>query len=63
MYPGHDQQLGTSDDVTVTLSGFTREIRIRDLQPNLRSITVIVTYKVSASSRTFTLTAYISAFA
>ena len=62
-YPGPDQQLGTADDLTVTLSGFTREIRIRDLQPNLRSITVIVSYQVGPTRRTYTLTAYISSFA
>jgi len=62
-YPGPDQLLGTGDDVVVTLDGFTREIRIRDLQANLRSITVIVTYMDGSATRTYTLTAYVSSFA
>ena len=63
VYPGPDQQFGTADDVTTTLAGFTREIQIRDIQANLRSITVIVTYPEGAARRTYTLTAYISSFA
>jgi type II secretory pathway pseudopilin PulG len=63
--PGRDQILGTSDDTTVTLSAFTREISIRDL-PNengeLRSITVTITYQNGPTKRTYTLTTYISAF-
>lgn len=63
MYPGPDHQLGTGDDVTVTLNGFTREIQIRDIEPNLRSITVIITYRLGAATRTYRLTAYISSYA
>jgi prepilin-type N-terminal cleavage/methylation domain-containing protein len=62
-YPGPDRQLGTGDDVTVTLNGFTREIQIRDIEPNLRSITVTITYQLGAATRTYTLTAYISSYA
>jgi prepilin-type N-terminal cleavage/methylation domain-containing protein len=62
VYPGNDQQFDTADDVTTTLAGFTREIQIRDVQANLRSITVIVTYPEGAGRRTYTLTAYISRF-
>lgn len=62
VYPGPDQQFGTADDITVTLNGFTREIRIRDVEANLRSITVIVVYQDGAATRTYTLTAYISSF-
>ncbi len=62
-YPGPDQQLGTADDMTAELIGFTREIQIRDIEANLRSITVIVTYQVGPAKRTYTLTAYISSFA
>ncbi len=61
-YPGSDQQFGTADDVTASLAGFTREIQIREVQANLRSITVIVTYPEGAGRRTYTLTAYISSF-
>jgi prepilin-type N-terminal cleavage/methylation domain-containing protein len=61
-YPGPDQQFDTADDITTTLAGFTREIQIRDVQANLRSITVIVTYPDGAGRRTYTLTAYISSF-
>ena len=61
--PGTDQQLNTADDVTVTLTGFTREIQIRDIETNLRSITVIITYQQGKAVRTYTLTSYISNFA
>ena len=61
--PGPDQQLGTSDDVTQTLDGFTREIRITDLSDDLRSITVTVTYKAGPQTRTYSITAYISTWA
>jgi type II secretory pathway pseudopilin PulG len=61
--PGPDQQLGNADDVTVTLNGFTREIQIRDIEPNLRLITVIITYQQGAATRTYSLTTYISNFA
>ncbi|HET9833818.1 MAG TPA: prepilin-type N-terminal cleavage/methylation domain-containing protein [Vicinamibacterales bacterium] len=61
--PGPDQQLGTNDDVTVTLNGFTREIQIRDVEANLRLITVIITYQQGSATRTYTLTSYISNFA
>src|SRR3989442_4919080 len=36
--PGRDQLLGTADDVTLSLNGFTREIRIVDLSADLRSV-------------------------
>ena len=61
--PGRDQQLGTSDDVTVSLKGFTREIQIRDVEDNLRLITIIVTYQQGSAIRSYTLTSYISNFA
>jgi prepilin-type N-terminal cleavage/methylation domain-containing protein len=62
VYPGIDQQFGTADDQVITLSGFTREIQIRNVQANLRSVTVIITYPEGATRRTYTLTAYISSF-
>ena len=62
-YPGRDLLIGTGDDVIVRLDGFTREIRIRDIQTGLRSITVTVTYQSGSESRTYTLTTYISNYA
>jgi type II secretory pathway pseudopilin PulG len=63
--PGKDQVLGTTDDTTLTLNGFTREVAIRDL-PNqngeLRSITVTITYQNGPVKREYKLTTYISAF-
>ena len=61
--PGPDQRLGTADDVTSTLDGFTRNIVITDLSDDLRSITVTVTYKAGPQTRTYSLTAYISTWA
>jgi prepilin-type N-terminal cleavage/methylation domain-containing protein len=60
VFPGPDQIIGTSDDVTITLSGYTREVQIRNIETSLRSITVIVTYQVGPTTRNYTLTAYIS---
>jgi hypothetical protein len=60
IYPGRDSILGNADDTTVTMAGYTREIRIRDLTPDLRSLVVTVSYGAGAAIRTFTLTAYIS---
>jgi type II secretory pathway pseudopilin PulG len=61
--PGPDQLLGTTDDVTVSLVGFTRQIRITDVEANLRLITVTITYQQGSAVRTYTLTTYISNFA
>ena len=61
--PGPDQQLGTADDVTKSLTGFTREIAITDLTVDLRSITVTITYTVNGQDRSYVLTALISTFA
>jgi hypothetical protein len=61
--PGRDQVLGTRDDKTQTLSEYTREVRIQDLTDSLRSVTVIITYKIGVATREYTLTAYISQFA
>jgi prepilin-type N-terminal cleavage/methylation domain-containing protein len=62
-FPGPDQRLGTADDVTKTLNDFTREIAIVDLSPDLRSVTVTVTFLVNGQTRSYTLTALISSFA
>jgi hypothetical protein len=59
-YPGRDLLMGTTDDTAVTLSAFSRDIKIRDLTADLRSITVVVTYLSGERPRTYTLTAYIS---
>jgi type II secretory pathway pseudopilin PulG len=67
--PGPDQRLGTPDDTVQTLNTFTREIKIVDvLEPNrpvatLRSITVTITYKDGAVTRSYSLSALISNFA
>jgi len=61
--PGPDQMLGTPDDKTESLSGYTRQIAISDLSQDLRSITVTITYKAGSITQTYTLTAYISSYA
>lgn len=58
--PGPDQFLDTEDDVVETLSRYTREIEIIELQDDLRSVKVTLTYRAGASLRTYTLTSYIS---
>jgi prepilin-type N-terminal cleavage/methylation domain-containing protein len=63
--PGPDQLINTADDEIVSLSGFRREISIRDVpneRGNLRSITVTITRQIGSDVRTHTLTTYISAF-
>jgi hypothetical protein len=63
--PGRDQILGTADDQIITLSSFTREIKILDV-PNenseVRSIVVTIKYQSGPTNRTYTLTTFISAF-
>ena len=61
--PGPDQALGTADDKTETLTAYTREIRITDIRPDLRSLTVVITYPSGPTTQTYTVTTYISAFA
>ena len=63
--PGSDQQLDTADDRTVVLSGYTREIKIRDVSSEngqLRSIAVTVTYQSGSMKRTYTLSTFISVY-
>ena len=63
--PGKDQTLDTSDDQIITLSSFTRDIKITDVanqSGQLRSIVVTVTYKNGSAIRTYTLTSFISAY-
>ncbi|MGC4085048.1 MAG: hypothetical protein QM736_23760 [Vicinamibacterales bacterium] len=64
--PGRDGVIGTTDDKTVVLSGFTREIKIRDIageSGQLRSIVVTIKYPSGSGTQTYTLTTYISAYA
>jgi len=58
--PGRDEAMGTIDDETVRLDAFRREIAIRDVSANLRSVTVTVTYRAGRAIRTYTLTTFIS---
>ena len=61
--PGPDNQLGTADDIVTPLSGFTREVEIRDISANLRQIRVIITYQIGNLTRQYELVSYISSFA
>jgi hypothetical protein len=72
--PGLDQKLNTSDDKTIFLPQYTREIAIRDV-PNengqLRKVTVTVTwgdpgavlpFANGPTKRTYTLVTFISSY-
>jgi prepilin-type N-terminal cleavage/methylation domain-containing protein len=61
--PGPDGLLGTADDERVPLVGFTREIEVRDLNPTLRQIRVIVRYRSATGPAQYVLTTYLSAYA
>jgi type II secretory pathway pseudopilin PulG len=61
-YPGVDQKFGTSDDKTVTLSAYKRQITITDESPELRRIVVKITYNTGTNLREYTLTTFISTF-
>jgi len=60
---GPDGILNTGDDVVFPLDGFTREIDITDIAPNLRQIRVIVRYQIGHLAREYELVAFISSFA
>lgn len=63
--PGPDKIFSTADDSNVSLSGFTREISIRDVSGEggqLRSVTVTIVYRSGTSMRTYKLSTYISAY-
>jgi len=70
--PGPDGILGTADDKAMSLGNFTREIQISKvfeadgvtIDPNLKQITVIVTYTTGTSTvpRAYTVNALVSAF-
>lgn len=64
--PGHDNVLGTPDDTHLPLTTFTRQISITELltngvpNPTLRQVRVVITYKVGSTTRSYTLTTYVS---
>jgi prepilin-type N-terminal cleavage/methylation domain-containing protein len=70
--PGPDGILGTADDQPLSLANFTRQIQIASvleadgvtIDPNLKQITVTVTYTTTGSSvpRSYSVNALISAF-
>lgn len=74
--PGDDGLVNTADDGpietidlpgrTVTLAGYTREIKILDVageSGQLRSITVTITVQSAGNRRTYTLSSFISTYA
>ena len=70
--PGPDGILGTADDTAMSLANFQRQIQIntvleadgKTIDPNLRQITVTVSYFTGGSTvpRSYTVNALISAF-
>jgi len=70
--PGSDGILGTADDTAMSLANFQRQIQIntvleadgKTIDPNLRQITVTVSYFTGGSRvpRSYTVNALISAF-
>ena len=64
--PGPDGLLGTGDDQVSRLSSYTRQITITDV-PNenndLRKVVVTIVYQNGATTRTYTVTTYLSSFA
>ena len=63
--PGPDKLLNTADDQVITLGGFTRQIQIQDVpseNSQLRSIVVTIKYRNGPTTRTYTLTSYISSY-
>jgi prepilin-type N-terminal cleavage/methylation domain-containing protein len=68
--PGADGIFGTPDDTTLDLNPWmTRTIAIAPVivggvaEPNLRQVTVTITYTIGTKTRTYVLVSYISAFA
>jgi prepilin-type N-terminal cleavage/methylation domain-containing protein len=70
--PGRDGILGTADDTAMSLTNFKRQIQIGTvlesdgvtINPNLKQLTVTITYYAGASPvpRSYTVTGLISAF-
>jgi hypothetical protein len=63
VFPGPDGLVGTGDDKTLTLDGFTRRIQIVELSGFLRQITVTITYPANGQTKTYTVTSLISQYA
>lgn len=63
LFPGPDGDIGTMDDKTLTLDGFTRRIMIVELSGYLRQITVTITYPADGQTKTYEVTALISQYA
>ena len=63
VFPGPDGYVGTPDDKTLTLDGFTRKIHIVELSGFLREITVTITYPANGQTKTYEVTALISQYA
>ncbi len=61
--PGPDGLLGTADDTSRPLNEFTREVVIRDVSLTLRSLTVIIRYRIGNLSREYTISTLISSYA
>jgi prepilin-type N-terminal cleavage/methylation domain-containing protein len=61
--PGPDGVLGTQDDIVNSLDAFRRQIIIADMSPNLRSIRVIISYRIGTLNCQYSLVTYISSFA
>jgi len=61
--PGPDGLLGTDDDQRTPMTGYTREIEIRDIRDNLRRIRVIVRYQGDGGVREYVLTTFVSSYA
>lgn len=61
--PGRDGLLGTADDLTVTLSSYSREIRIRDISGTLREVQVTVIVTSAKGSRAYVVTTLMSSYA
>jgi prepilin-type N-terminal cleavage/methylation domain-containing protein len=68
--PGPDGIMGTPDDIVVPLSGMTRQIQIAsvldssgNIEPNLRQITITMSYNVAGIQKTQTFICYISPWA
>ena len=61
--PGPDNYIGTADDVVIPMNGFTREIVITDINPDLREIRVTVVYPFGEGTQTYVLSTYVSSYA
>jgi hypothetical protein len=63
--PGPDRLFNTADDETRELTGYTRQISIRDVpgeNGNLRSVVVTIVFRFGETTRTQTVTTYVSSY-